>query len=50
MLALHFYNEMNNREIAAILDISEGYATRIRQRALQRLAQRMSDPCNGEPV
>jgi len=50
VLALHFYNEMNNREIAAILEISEGYATRIRQRALQRLAHRMSDQFNGEPV
>jgi RNA polymerase sigma factor (sigma-70 family) len=47
VLALHYYEEMNNREIAAILDISEGYASRIRKRALDLLARRMSAPCNG---
>jgi RNA polymerase sigma factor (sigma-70 family) len=50
VLALHYYNEMNNREIAAILDISEGYASRIRKRALQTLAGHMAAQFNGEPV
>ena len=50
VLALHYYNEMNNREIAAILDISEGYASRIRKRALQTLAVHMADQLNGEPL
>ena len=50
VLALHYYNEMNNREIAAILDISEGYASRIRKRALQTLARHMADQLNGEPL
>jgi RNA polymerase sigma factor (sigma-70 family) len=47
VLALHYYEEMNNREVAAILDISEGYASRLRQRALDLLARRLSAPCNG---
>ncbi len=47
VLALHFYEEMNNREVAAILDISEGYASRLRKRALDLLARRLSAPCNG---
>ncbi len=38
VLAMHFYDDMNNREIAAILDVSEGYASRIRKRALESLA------------
>lgn len=38
VLSLHFYEDMNNREVAAILDISEGYASRIRKRALQSIA------------
>lgn len=38
VLAMHFYDEMNNREIAAILDVSEGYASRLRKRALESLA------------
>jgi RNA polymerase sigma factor FliA len=50
VLALHYYNEMNNREIAAILDISEGYASRIRKRALQALAAHMADELNGEQL
>lgn len=50
VLALHYYNEMNNREIAAILDISEGYASRIRKRALQNLAVYMAHELNGEPL
>ncbi len=37
VLALHFFEEMNNREIAATLDISEGYASRIRKHALESL-------------
>ncbi len=47
VLALHFYEEMNNREVAAILDISEGYASRLRKRALEILARRLTAPCNG---
>lgn len=50
VLALHFYNEMNNREIAAILDISEGYASRVRKRALETLAGCMSAPSNGATI
>ena len=38
VLAMHFSNDMNNREIAAVLEISEGYASRIRKRALESLA------------
>lgn len=38
ILAMHFYDELNNREIAAILDMSEGYASRLRKRALESLA------------
>lgn len=38
ILALHFYEELNNREIASVLDISEGYASRLRKRALEALA------------
>jgi RNA polymerase sigma factor (sigma-70 family) len=47
VLALHFYDDMNNREIAAILDISEGYASRIRKRALELLALRLADQTKG---
>ena len=43
VLALHFYDEMNNREIAAILEISEGYASRIRKRGLELLAVRLTE-------
>jgi len=50
VLSLHFYNEMNNREIAAILDISEGYASRIRSRALASLADKLSPQMKGETV
>lgn len=38
ILAMHFYDDLNNREIAAILDMSEGYASRLRKRALESLA------------
>jgi RNA polymerase sigma factor (sigma-70 family) len=38
ILAMHFYDDLNNREIAAILDVSEGYASRLRKRALESLA------------
>lgn len=37
ILALHFYDDMNNREIAEILGVSEGYASKLRQRALSSL-------------
>ena len=50
MLALHFYDEMNNREVAAILEISEGYASRIRKRALELLAVRLTDLMKGVTV
>jgi RNA polymerase sigma factor FliA len=50
VLALHFYDEMNNREIAAILEISEGYASRIRKRALESLAVCMSAQRKGVTV
>lgn len=50
VLALHFYDEMNNREIAAILDMSEGYASRIRKRALLSLAIRLNVELKGETV
>jgi RNA polymerase sigma factor (sigma-70 family) len=38
ILAMHFYDDLNNREIAAILDVSEAYASRLRKRALESLA------------
>ncbi|OYV34546.1 MAG: RNA polymerase subunit sigma [Rhodospirillales bacterium 20-64-7] len=50
VLALHFYDEMNNREIAAILDVSEGYASRIRKRALVSLGLRVGAQLKGERV
>jgi RNA polymerase sigma factor FliA len=50
VLAMHFYDEMNNREIAAVLEISEGYASRIRKRALETLAGRLAAQFNGETV
>jgi len=50
VLALHFYEDMNNREIAAILDISEGYASRIRKRALESLAIHINAAMKWESV
>jgi RNA polymerase sigma factor (sigma-70 family) len=50
VLALHFYDEMNNREIAAILDLSEGYASRIRKRALLSLSLALAAAHKGETV
>ena len=50
VLAMHFYDDMNNREIAAILDVSEGYASRIRKRALLSLSIRMKVDIKGETV
>lgn len=50
VLALHFYEELNNREIAAVLDMSEGYASRIRKRALLSLAIRLNAELKGEAV
>jgi RNA polymerase sigma factor (sigma-70 family) len=50
VLALHFFDEMNNREIAAILDLSEGYASRIRKRALLGLAIHLNAAMKGETV
>lgn len=50
ILALHFYNELNNREIAAVLDISEGYASRLRKRALELLGTHMNAAQSGETM
>jgi RNA polymerase sigma factor (sigma-70 family) len=50
ILALFFYEELNNREIAAVLDLSEGYASRIRKRALLSLAIRLNAQLKGEAV
>ena len=50
VLTLHFYEELNNREIAAVLDISEGYASRLRKRALTSLAVYLTSKVNGETV
>ncbi len=50
VLALHFYEELNNREIAVILEISEGYASRLRKRALTSLAVLLTTQLNGETV
>lgn len=48
ILALHFYEELNNREIASVLDISEGYASRLRKRALEGLAAYIAAAQRGE--
>jgi len=50
ILAMHFYDDMNNREIAAILDVSEGYASRLRKRALESLAITINAAHKGNPV
>ncbi len=50
ILALHFYDELNNREIASVLDISEGYASRLRKRALETLALHITAAQRGEFV
>jgi RNA polymerase sigma factor FliA len=50
ILAMHFYDDMNNREIAAILDVSEGYASRLRKRALESLAITINAAHKGSPV
>ncbi|WP_298215969.1 sigma-70 family RNA polymerase sigma factor [Acidocella sp.] len=50
ILALHFYDELNNREIALVLDISEGHASRLRKRALEMLAQHFNAAQKGECV
>lgn len=42
VLALHFYEDLNNREIAAVLNISEGYASRLRKRALEQLGAHLA--------
>ena len=48
ILALHFYEELNNREIASVLDISEGYASRLRKRALDALGAYIAAAQRGE--
>jgi len=50
VLALHFYEELNNREVAAVLEISEGYASRLRKRALESLAIRLNAARKGDSV
>jgi len=50
ILAMHFYDDMNNREIAAILDVSEGYASRLRKRALESLAFTINAAHKGNTV
>lgn len=50
VLALHFFDDMNNREIAAILGMSEGHASRIRKRALEALAIHINTAQKGEAV
>jgi RNA polymerase sigma factor (sigma-70 family) len=50
VLALHFYEDLNNREVAAVLDISEGYASRLRKRALESLAICLNAARKGETV
>jgi RNA polymerase sigma factor (sigma-70 family) len=49
VLALHFYEELNNREIAAILSLSESYASRIRKRALETLALQLGPNARSIP-
>jgi RNA polymerase sigma factor for flagellar operon FliA len=50
VLALHFYEDLNNREIAAVLAISEGYASRLRSRALASLAVHLRAVTKGESL
>jgi RNA polymerase sigma factor (sigma-70 family) len=50
VLALHFYDDLNNREIAAVLSLSEGYASRLRARALASLAFHLRAVTKGESV
>lgn len=50
VLAMHFYDDLNNREIAAILDVSEGYASRLRKRALESLAITINAAHRGNTV
>lgn len=50
ILALHFYEELNNREISCALDISEGYVSRLRKRALDTLANYMLAAQRGECI
>lgn len=47
ILALHFYDDMNNREIAEILGVSEGYASKLRQRALLSLKAHVQGKLEG---
>lgn len=48
ILSLHFFNEVNNREIAKILGVSEGYATKKRQLALENLGRHLRLKIEGE--
>ncbi|HTQ72038.1 MAG TPA: sigma-70 family RNA polymerase sigma factor [Acidocella sp.] len=50
MLALHFYEDLNNREIAHVLGCSEGYASKLRSRSLAQLAALVRAKLEGEPI
>ncbi|WP_298161901.1 sigma-70 family RNA polymerase sigma factor [Acidocella sp.] len=42
IVTLHFYEDLNNREIAKILEISEGYASKIKKNAISKIASRVN--------
>ncbi|EKM98316.1 MULTISPECIES: sigma-70 family RNA polymerase sigma factor [Acidocella] len=50
MLALHFFEELNNREIALVLDVSDSYASKLRARALARLSTLVRAKLEGVPA
>ncbi len=43
VLMLHYYEDLNNREISKILGVSEGYASKIKKSALSKIAMRVND-------
>ncbi|WP_298285850.1 sigma-70 family RNA polymerase sigma factor [Acidocella sp.] len=43
VLMLHYYEDLNNREISKILGVSEGYASKIKKSALGKIAIRVND-------
>jgi len=47
ILALHFYDNMNNLEIAEILGVSSGYASKLRHRALMSLRAQVQGKIEG---
>lgn len=50
ILAMHFFHDVNNREIAKILGVSEGYATKLRKSAIERLAVLLKAKTEGAVV